>query len=435
MRPRGLEIMVRILTGRPQIVFAVLALAAAACTGAPAPAPVDLLQRFEGAGLPFVDVHLTIQPEHRRTEQRYVGAAMATLKDVGEWLGPFPAQSLTIVDPPWAGSSNRIAADAVVLERTPWWSTPTSMTAELATARAVGRRFWVALVDTRALPSWFVDGLVEYTARRVVTPLFQGVNLWPGYAMLEQRYFGGFVPRFVRLRLLPELDGGPLEAYRARPRVDAAAPASPEDRRSLAGKAVLTLNTLERWVGRPVFDDALTEFVRTSRGSQPTLSDFARVASAVSSQDLSWFFEQTLAGSAVFDYSVAELTSDALAPDRFETTVVASRLGDGLFTGTSAPRVGPFERGRGVTLLVTFADGQRVIDRWDGRDARKTFRYSSPSRAVSATIDPDRTLVLDLHQMNNSRTIAPMNGAIATRWSARWMVWLEDLLLTYGALV
>jgi hypothetical protein len=252
--------------------------------------------------------------------------------------------------------------------------------------------------------------------------------------MLERRYFGGFVPWFLRLRLLPESDGGPMEAYRAKPRVDADAPASSEDRRSLSGKAALTLNTLERWVSRPVFDAALTEFVRTSRGRQPTLDDFARVASDVSSQDQSWFFAQTLSGSAVFDYSVEELTSVA-APGGFETTVVVARLGDGLFTGTSAPRVGPFESGRGMTLLVTFADGQRAIDRWDGRDARKRLRYSSPSRAVSATIDPDRTLVLDLHVANNSRIIAPRGGTASTRWAARWMLWLEDLLLTYSALV
>lgn len=435
MRPSRLGIMVRILAGRPVVAFSALALAAAACAGARQPAPLGVLQRFEAAALPSVDVRFSIQPEHRHSEQRYVSAAMATLKDVGEWLGPFPGQSLTIVDPPWGGSPDRITDDAVMLERTPWWSTPTAMTPELATARAVGRRFWIALVDTRALPSWFVDGLVEYTARRVVTPLFQGVNLAPGYAMLERRYFGGFVPWFVRLRLLPESDGGPMEAYRAKPRVDADAPASSEDRRSLSGKAALTLNTLERWVSRPVFDAALTEFVRTSRGRQPTLNDFARVASTVSSQDLSWFFSQTFAGSAVFDYSVAELTSVEQSPERFETTVVVARLGDGVFTGTSAPRVGPFESGRGMTLLVTFADGQRVIDRWDGRDARKSLRYSSPSRAVSATIDPDRTLVLDLHVTNNSRIIAPRGGTASTRWAARWMLWLEDLLLTYSALV
>jgi hypothetical protein len=265
--------------------------------------------------------------------------------------------------------------------------------------------------------------------------MFQSDNLQPGYAMLEQRYFGGFVPRFVRIRLLPEADGDPLPAYRAIPGVDVSAPGSPEEMLSLAGKTVLTLYTLERWISRPVFDGVLAEFARSSRGERPTINDFAHVASSVSGQDLTWLFVQTFGGSAVFDYAVAELTSVPRPEGGFDTTVVASRVGDGVFTGSTAPRVGPFESGGGVTLLVTFEDDERAVDRWDGRDTRKTFAYRSPSRAVSATVDPDRTLLLDVNLTNNSKTLAPQTGTASTRGAARWLMWLENALLTYGFFV
>ena len=408
--------------------------AAAFLIGCKGGSPVEQRGRFEADGLSPVDVRALVQPEHRRDAPRYLRAAIASLETLAPSLGPYPRASLTIVEPAWHAAPSAGVSD-VVLRRTPWWSSQASMTPELATARAIARGYWSDVVDTRALPDWFVDGVVEYLARRVVAPLFQFENLPPGFAMVESRYFGGFLPRFVRLRLLPESDGGPLEAYRARPRADAASPASPDDRRSLSGKTVLTLNTLERWVSRPVLDGAVAEFVRSSRGHQPALNDFARTVSAASSQDLSWFFVQTLAGSAVFDYSVAELTSVAAESGGFETTVVVARLGDGLFTGTNAPRVGPYESGRGMTLVVSFAGGERALERWDGRDARKTFEYRGPSRAVSATIDPDRTLVLDIHPTNNSRTIPPHTRTAATRWAARWMIWLENALLTFSALV
>ena len=291
------------------------------------------------------------------------------------------------------------------------------MAPELATARGIARRQWTEAVKVGALPPWFVDGLVEYSARRVVTPMFQGDNLQPGYAMLEQRYFGGLVSRFIRIRLLPEADGDPLPAYRASPRVDVSAPGSPEDTVSLAGKTVLTLDTLERWVGRPVFDAVLAGSFEPREG-QPTISDFAHVASSVSGQDLSWLFVQTLGGSAIFDYAVAQLTSVPRPDGGFDTTVVASRVGDGLFTGSTAPRVGPFESGGGVTLLVTFEDGERAVERWDGRDTRKICSYRSPSKAVSATVDPDRTLLLDVNQTNNSKTLAPQTCTAATRLAA-----------------
>jgi hypothetical protein len=88
-----------------------------------------------------------------------------------------------------------------------------------------------------------------------------------------------------------------------------------------------------------------------------------------------------------------------------------------------------------VTLLVTFEDGESAVERWDGRDTRKTFSYRSPSRAVSATVDPDRTVLLDVNVTNNSKTLAPQTGTAATRSAARWLMWLETALLTYGFFV
>ena len=90
--------------------------------------------------------------------------------------------------------------------------------------------------------------------------------------------------------------------------------------------------------------------------------------------------------------------------------------------------------GRGLALVTTFADGESVRDTVDGRRAGQTFEYRSPSRAVSAEVDPDRVLLLDVHHGNNGVTLdtGPAHTA-AMRWTARWMIWLEDALLTYVA--
>jgi hypothetical protein len=268
-----------------------------------------------------------------------------------------------------------------------------------------------------------------------VIPVFQGENLLPGYAMYEGRYFGGFVPWFVRIRLLPERDGDPLPAYRAQPRVDVAAPATAGEERSLTAKTVLILATLERWLSRPAFDGVLAQFVRDSRGGQPTIDGFIRVASATAGQDLTWLLGPTLGGSATFDYAVAGLRSVAGADGLFDTTVVVERRGDGVFAGASAPRQGPFESGRGVMIEVMFDDGERAVDAWDGRDIRKEFVYRSRSRAASATVDPEARILLDVNRTNNSSTVAPHAASAATRWALRWMVWLEHALLTYAAMV
>jgi hypothetical protein len=406
---RALTILMRALT------VASVALLAASCGGAAGvppvtPVTVDMHERLDVGDLPAVDVRVRIQLEHRRDAERCLRAAVATLRTCEGWFGPFPHPTLTIVDPAWRATPTvtDVTADAVVMLRTPWWTTRTAMAPEIATARAVSRRGWSEALAGSALPASFVDALVEYTARRAVAPLFAQENNSPGYRFVEERYFGGFVPRFVRLRRLAETD-------------DATTP-------------ILALGTLERWLGQPVFDQILTEFVRASRGRAPAMADFERAASEVSGQNLTWFFDQLRSGS-VLDYGVERLASERQNDGSYQTTVVARRYGEGLFTGASAPRAGPFDSGRGVALRVTFADGSGTTDHWDGRDRERVFWYRSPAAAISAEIDPDRVILLDVNRTNNSRTLTPHGAAVATRWAGRWMIWMQSLMLTYASLV
>lgn len=415
-----------IVPARYACAIALPALLASACGMVRPLGAVDFNQRLERTDLPPIDVHFSIQGDHRAAQQRYVAATMAALKQTGEWLGALPLTTLTVVDPPRGGAPPPGAADAIVLERTPLWSTASSMTPELAAARAVSRRAWNSLIDTRALPPWFVEALAEYAARRVVARLFEQDNP-PGFAFHEERYFDRFVPRSTRIYLRRESDREPVTAYRANP--------TATDFASQAGKAVLALGTLERWVGRPVFDQLVAEFAHRGHATPPSLADFARTASEVSAQDLTWLFDEAFGSSRVFDYGVESLTSEPDPAGRFITTVVARRFGDARFTGTSAVPVAGFESGRGITLLVQFADGRRRIDYWDGRDRTRTFHYRSSARALTAQVDPDDTLLLDLARVNNSVTLSPDAASAASGWSARWLAWMELALLTYGSLV
>jgi len=183
--------------------------------------PVEVAGRFEPAHRPAVDIRIVLQAEHRGHASRYLAAAVTSLTTLTGWIGPYPHASLILADPPWQVPA-AIESPAIVMDRAPWWASPTSMAPELATARAIARRVWSESIDTGGLPPWFTEGLVEYSARRSVAPLFQGENLGDGFAMIELRYFGGFVPRFIRIRLQPDADGDPLTAYAECPRVGGA---------------------------------------------------------------------------------------------------------------------------------------------------------------------------------------------------------------------
>jgi hypothetical protein len=359
-----------------------LALAVSACTASPA----TVQGTFQAEELPRVDVTIAIDAAHRRDAERYRYAAFTTLKILGTWLAPFPDATL-----------------AVTAARTPWWTAPASMAPEFAVARAVSRRYWERAIDTRALPPPFVGALTEYAARRAVSKIVDERYFAVYRSRAEGRYFGGFVPSDLRVPLRVEDEGDPIGTD---------APSA---------RALLALGTLERWTGRPVFDAILLEFIDASSGRQPTLDDFERVASRVSGQNLSWLIDETVGKSGTFDYAIDMFESVPQPDGTFRTTVGVRRAGDAVF-------------GRTLPLLTSFADGESVRDAVDGRRAAQTFEYRSQSRAVSAEVDPDRVLLLDVNHGNNGVTLdtGPARTA-AARWTARWMIWLEDALLTYVA--
>jgi hypothetical protein len=44
-------------------------------------------------------------------------------------------------------------------------------------------------------------------------------------------------------------------------------------------------------------------------------------------------------------------------------------------------------------------------------------------------------LLLDVDYTNNSYTTRPQAEAAARKWSHRWMIWLQDALLSYAWLI
>jgi hypothetical protein len=158
----------------------------------------------------------------------------------------------------------------------------------------------------------------------------------------------------------------------------------------------------------------------------------------VTGKDHTWFVDQVYRSSNTFDYAVERLSSEPLGargimewPDglkfqetrvegQFRTTVVVRRLATGQFP---------------VDVLVRFSNGEDARESWDGRGRWAVFTFDRPAEAVSAQIDPERRLLLDTNYTNNSTTTAPAGDAAARRWSLRWLVWLQDLLMTGAFLV
>ncbi|HET7221332.1 MAG TPA: hypothetical protein VFJ02_24925, partial [Vicinamibacterales bacterium] len=67
---------------------------------------VERTERFTHPGLPPVAMRLLLQPEHTAQADRHFQATRAALRYYGEWFGPYPYSTITIVDPAWQSEAD-----------------------------------------------------------------------------------------------------------------------------------------------------------------------------------------------------------------------------------------------------------------------------------------------------------------------------------------
>ena len=68
-----------------------------------------------------------------------------------------------------------------------------------------------------------------------------------------------------------------------------------------------------------------------------------------------------------------------------------------------------------------------IREHWDGQGLWKKFRYLRPARLVSATVDPEKKIPLDINLTNNSKTIKKQRLGV-NKLMARLLFWMQFLM-------
>jgi aminopeptidase N len=336
----------------------------------------------------------------------------------GPWFGPYPYGHITVIDPAYQSESDGMEYPTLITAGTRWLIGPdvTSQTPEEVTLHEAGHQFWYGIIGSNEFEhAWMDEGFNTFATARAMQQDFP-------VTVLERRYFGGFVPWVFRdIRLSRETVWNRLAGYRPAAESDPLSTPSyrmsPRTGRFITyNKTALWLNTMERWLGWTTLQRILGSFYREYQFKHPTPENFFSVANRESGQDLGWFFDQVYRSSNVFDYGIETLKSTQ-QDGQYRTSVMVRRYGEAVFP---------------VPVRITFEGGAQVTEHWDGRDRWKLFTYARTERALAAQVDPDRVLLLDVDYTNNSRTLKPQAGTAATKWALKWMVWLQDSLLTWA---
>ncbi len=376
---------------------------------------IEARQTFEHPTLPRVEMRLLLQPEHAGQQQRHFDATIACLKYYGEWFGAYPYGYVTIVDPAYQSDSGGMEYPTLFTAGSRWLAPHAVTQPEGVTVHEAGHQFWYGIVASNEFEhAWMDEGLNTFSTARTMDAFKRTHH--------AQRYFGGFIPWvFDDIPLKRETDGNRLSGYR--PVAEADAQTTPTFRywpgsasAITYNKTALWLNTLEKHLGWDTLRKGLSTYFHRWSFRHPMPDDFFHALNEASGQDLTWFFNEAYRGSNVFDYGVQAFTSERTG-NAFRTTVVVQRFGEAFFP---------------VDIVTTFRGGGQVRERWDGRDRRQIYVYERPEQAMMVQVDPSRVLLLDVSYTNNSRTLAPRTDEATLKWSLKWMVWIQDLMLTYG---
>ncbi|MEX1364362.1 MAG: M1 family metallopeptidase [Nannocystaceae bacterium] len=387
-------------------------------------------RRFEVEDLPPVDMRLLLMPDHAAHRDRYFEATAAALTYYGRWWGPYPYEQITIVDPAHGSRTGGMEYPTLFTGGASWLSPRLSRSPEGVTVHEAGHQFWYGMIANDEFEhAWLDEGFNTYSTTRVMETVF------PRRAHVE-RYVEGLFPVAFPTVVPPERTAGAdryagmASALKRDPQARPSWSTGPEGYGVNAyGKAALTLRTLEGHLGWTTFQRAMTTYFRRYAFSHPRPEDFFRTMEQSTGQSLRWFFDQVWDDSVVFDYAVGRVHSRRDGPVRGYDSATVDPAAEPEPSYSSAVTVRRWGEGRfPVAVEVSFDDGTRRIEHWDGQDRWMTYRYQHPGKVERVRVDPDHVLVLDTEFSNNAWLREAPADLAATKWASKWMVWVQHTM-------
>jgi Peptidase family M1 domain len=370
-----------------------------------------------------VQIHALISPGHMGTAARYIECVKGTLQKFDEWYGPYPYDRITLVDPPHGGTrAGGMEYPTLITLDTSWLMPKSVLLPELVTEHEFGHQYWYGMVATNEFEeAWLDEGINSYTEVKIMDALYGSdkdvLNL--PYGTMGER-------EMQRLSYSSEPDTDPMTRF-AWKFLDGQAYGG-----VTYGKTATVFLTLEKIVGEDTMRRAIRTYFMRYRFTHPTGEDFLKTIEEVSGQNLRWYFDQAVSGTAILDYEILDMHSDELpwypatgdpsgagvGKNGFRNYVVVHRKGDFIMP---------------VDLQVRFKNGEALMEHWDGRDRWIRYTYDRPEKIVSAEIDPTHQVLLDRNEFNNSRTSVGDGKAsrklnylctFFDQWIGQFLAWL-----------
>jgi len=357
-----------------------------------------------------VQLRFLMQPAHWSQVERHERITRETLAHFEKWYGPYPYKTLTVVDPEPDSAAGGMEYPTFITAGTTWWMPWGLHAVEGVVEHEFGHQYWYGMVATNEFEdAWLDEGINSYTEVKVLDDILGKDTSLINFAEItvgdrEQQ----------RLGYISVADRDPM-AEKAYDYYNFNSYGG-----ITYGKTASVLLTLEGIIGEDTMAKAMHTYFMKYRFTHPTKEDFLKTIEDVSGKDLRWYFNQAIYGSQVLDYEI--LNANSFPTNWFEEK--KDRKGkkdrdDTVYQSyVSVHRKGDFMMP--IEVEITFDNGEKVREHWDGQSRWTRFGYQKKAKVVSAEVDPDHTILLDHDYFNNSRVVEP-NSKPTSKLSSYWL--------------
>jgi len=380
-----------------------------------------------------VKIMVYLQPDHLPQADRHTESVKAALEYFKTNLGKYPYSTISIIDPPIKAMGAGGMEYPTFITAGCFWGMPDWMRlTEMVTIHEFGHNYFMAILASNEFEeAWIDEGFNSYYEMRIMDDTYGDRHSFIGH---DKFHFGDW-------------------EYQRGSYTNSTYPKIAESFRNAwdyqhGGYGTMSYNkpatwmaTLDRLVGRLTMDEIMKTFYDRWKFKHPCGQDFIDIVNEVVSknhgtkfgENMDWYFEQVLYGSEICDYEMARIRNVKTDPPQgiheeggnkrtfknieYESTIYKSsvrvhRLGEVIMP---------------VEILVHFADGEEVLEHWDGKERSWEFSYEKPEQILWAKIDPEMKILIDVNMLNNSLITKPKK-AVFWKIALKFLFWLQNTM-------
>ena len=344
------------------------------------------------------DIEILMVPEHCAFADRYLKAIEQSLEYLEKHVGKYPYPKITVVDPPTHTLNSGFMEYPMMITGATAYGIPRSVRSveSLVIHEFTHMYFMASLASNEKEEAWLDEGFVTYFEDRILdhyygnqSSLFDVLGARSGNAQQSRNeYVSMENPNLGKIaRPGWEFDGGfkPL----------------------IYAKTATAFKTMERIIGIDIMDEIIKTYFERHKFTHPKEADLRKIIKEVLEKNTSNFesdkyLDQVLHATSSVNFKMVDINNST-------KTIEAIREGN-------------FEIG--TEVLIMFKDGSSKTVNWKGSEKYFKHTFSSSKEVISAHIDSEQKIYLDLNLNNNSITL-DSNKKPLYKYAAKLGHWLQ----------